>query len=343
MAINGLVFAPKQLQLAIAEETTFGTAVVSGFNELYVTSLSVLDYGGILKDDTPRHSGKRVRDVGDTFIQTAGGEYRIAFECILTKITLDLLMYGVLQNVSEAVGTPFQKDYVIDETTTQPDFSADAGKFYSVLFHNPITSESELLTSAILESLTINYDPGSNGGRLTASGTFVSGFAPNVGLDSSGYSLTSPGTAFYNVDDIVKKQINATDMVLDGFSFTYTNGYGRVPAIGGNSSGDAETYALTHYDMEGSSITVKYDANSKTFIDDFIAGTPRVIQIDYGATGVDSAFIQILRSCQFDGFEKDVSNELGAMVTIPFKLSQSGTTDAIEVEISNDEDRSWPT
>ena len=340
MAISGLVFSPKEWRVAIAEESTFGTAVISGFNELYVTSISKVDYSGIVKDDTPRHSGKRVRDVGDVHVQLAGGLYAYDFECVLTKITSDLLMYGVLQNVVEDMSTPFKKDYVVDENTTQPDFSANAGKFYTFLLHNPITSESELLTSAILENLTVFYAAGSNGGRLMASGRFVSGFAPNVGLDSSGYSFTSPGTAFYNTDDIVKKQINSVDMVLEAFSFNYTNGFQRVPSGGGDSSGDAETYALTNYDMEGSSITVKYDANSKTFIDDFVAGTTRKIQIDYGTTGNDSAFIQTINNAEIEGFDKDLSGGI-AMVTIPFKLAQTGSTNAIDIEISNAEDRTW--
>lgn len=340
MAISGLVYSPKEWRVAIAEETTFGTAVTSSFLELYVTSISKVDYSGIVKDDTSRHSGKRVRDVDDVHIQTAGGLYAYDFECVLTKITADLLMYGVLQNVSEAVGTPFKKDYVVDENTTQPDFSANSGKFYSFLLHNPITSESELLTSAILENLTVFYTAGSNGGRLMASGRFVSGFAPNVGLDSSGYSFTSPGTAFYNTDDIVKKQINSVDMILEAFSFNYTNGFQRVPTGGGDSSGDAETYALIGYDMEGSSITVKYDANSKTFIDDFIAGTTRKIQIDYGTTDNDSAFIQTINNAEIEGFDKDFSGGM-ALVTIPFKLAQSGSTNAIDIEISNAVDRSW--
>lgn len=341
MAISGRVLSPKEWQLAISEESTFKTAVVSGFKELYVLSMSVVDYGDIIKDDTPRFSGKRVRDTGDVHVQLAGGKYAIDFECVLTDITSDLLFYGVLQNVSEAVGTPFQKDYVIDETTTQPDFTANNGKFYSVLLHNPITSESELLTSCILESLTITYDPGSNGGRLMASGRFVSGVIPNVGLDSSGYSLLSPGTAFYNVDDITLKQINGADMVLNGFTFVYTNGAQRVPVGGGDSNGNLETFALTAYDMEGSSINVKYDENSKPFIDDFVAGTTRKIEVNYGTTGNDGALLQAINNAEIDGFNKDLSNELGAMVEIPFKLAQTGTTNAIDIEISNAVDRSW--
>ena len=43
MAISGLVFSPKEWRVAIAEESTFGTAVTSGFNELYVTSISKVD------------------------------------------------------------------------------------------------------------------------------------------------------------------------------------------------------------------------------------------------------------------------------------------------------------
>jgi len=341
MAISGLVYAGKEFRLAIAEESTFGTPVTSGFLELLVMGISDIDFGGIVKDISPRHSGKRVRDVDDVLIQTAGGEYRISFDCVLTNITADLLLYGLFQNVSEAMGSPFQKDYVVDENTTQPDFAANGGKFYTVLIHNPITSESQRLTSAILESLTISYDPGTAGGRLTASGTFLSGFAPNVGLDSSGYSFTTPGNVFFNIDDIAKKQINAVDMVLGGFSFVYTNGAMRVPAGGGDGSGDCETYALTHYDMEGSTIRVKYDANSKTFIDDFVAGTPRVIQIDYGTTGSSPALLQIIRSAQFDDYQKDLNTELGAFVDIPFFLSQSGTTNAIDIEASNAVDRSW--
>ena len=139
MAISGKVYSPKEWRVAISEETTFGTAVTTGWLELYVTSISKVDYSGMLKDDTPRQAGKRVRDLDDIHVQLAVGHYAYDFEFVLTAITSDLLMYGVLQNVSEAVGTPFKKDFVIDETTTQRDFFLNEGKVYSFLLNNPIT------------------------------------------------------------------------------------------------------------------------------------------------------------------------------------------------------------
>ena len=337
MAIDGDVHSGKQFRLAIAEETTFGTAVATGWKELLVRSISDIDFGGVVKDFEPRHAGKRVRDASDNFIQEAGSEFRMSFDCVLTDLTADLLMYGVLQNVSEAAGTPFKKDYVIDETTTQPDFSGNNGKFYTVLLHSPVTSESYRMTSAVLESLTINYDPGAAGGRATASGTFVSGFVIDQSTDSSGYTFTAPGTDYYKPQDITVKQINDVDVVLGGYSFTFTNGWARV---GHDTTGDAETYALTMYDMSGS-MTVKYDDNTKNLVDDFLAGTTRKLEIAYGSTGVDGAFFITINNALFDGNARDFANEMGVFLEVPFVLSQSSTTNAIDVEISNATDRTW--
>lgn len=340
MAIDGKIRSGKLFTLGIEEETVFGTNVASTMLELLVPqgSLTDIDYGGKIFDDSPTHDTKRMRDISDIFSQYAGGEFRLPFTCYATKITLDLLLKALFQIVAENASTPFQKDYFWDETVTQPDFVADAGSFWTVLLGSPISSDTVALTSCILDTLSLTMDLGSNGGRLMCSGTWYSGFAPTQ--DHASTSLTSAGTAFYHFSQMTSKKVATNDVVISGYNLTFNNFAKRV---GFDANGDAETYAIgiPVYDMDGSSITLLYDANTKDIIDDFVTGTTKAIVLNTGSTGVDSALITTIANAEYTGVERDFSGDLGTFINLGFKAAQTGTTNAVDVEISNAVDRVW--
>ncbi|MEE9162010.1 MAG: hypothetical protein V3U35_03475 [Candidatus Neomarinimicrobiota bacterium] len=353
MAIDADVHSAKQWELAIGEETALGTeqTTAGNFKLLHVTRHGSVNLTGLIRDATRRARGQRVKHNQDVYFTKASGEVSLPFECIATDITLDYLLYLVMQDlVGEASPTPFAKVLEWDAATVQPDFAAisgpaSAGKLVTVLQRGPVASEHRRLSSAILRNLVLRLDPGLNGGRLTCEGVFWSGmsnsFSPSQNQSITG--ATQPGTDYYHFARLVSKSLAGNDMVLGGFELRLDN---RVARVGSDSSGDAQAYALgvPGYAATGV-ISVKYDDNSKDTIDSFLTSaydTQLVLAWGSGADPVTTDGDLLLKlNVNFAGNAFDFGREDGVFLTIPFECVDDGSNEAVEIEIANATDRAW--
>jgi hypothetical protein len=231
MAIDTNLYSKNQFRFAIAEESSFGTAITTqtNFKELWITEPVQIDYSGIVRDEAKRADGKRVLSHTDVYVDDNGGEYTVSVSGILTDLTADLLIYGVMQDlVSEAATTPYLKSFEWDGSTTG-DSSGVPLKYYTLNGYNPATDESWQLKTAVLKSLTISADPGTNGGRATFNATFWSGFPPvQTGLTVSPASWVSPGTDYYVFQKLNTKTLGGSDLVLGSVNFEFNNNVVRV-------------------------------------------------------------------------------------------------------------------
>ena len=341
------VHAASDFRVAIAQEDTFGTANTTqgDFYELHITDNAQVDWGGLIRESVKRSNGKRVKDNKDVFVQTAGGTYTVSVSGVLTDNTADLLLYGAIQDLaSEGDSTPFQKIFELDASTTQPDFGANGGKFYTMLLSNPASGENIQLKSMVISSLAINGSAGDAGGRATFTATFFTGFPPTYGATATAASWVAPSTDYYIFQQASAKTINGAAMVVNSFSFTVENGATRV---GFDSSGHPETYAMglgDGYAVTGE-MSVKYDANSKDFVDTFIANptagsAEHAVIMEFGTSGADG-HLKFDVNALYTGNSLDFGNEAGVFVSLPFEGVDDGTNEAIEVTISNAIDRSW--
>lgn len=341
------VHAASDFRVAIANETTFGTANTTQgeFYELHITDNAQVDWGGLIRESVKRSNGKRVKDNKDVFVQTAGGTYTVSVSGVLTDNTADLLLYGAIQDLdSEDASTPFTKIFELDASTTQPDFGADGGKFYTMLLSNPASGENIQLKSMVISSLTINGSAGDAGGRATFTATFFTGFPPTYAATATAASWVAPTTDYYIFQQASAKTVGGAAMVVNSFSFTVENGATRV---GFDSSGHPETYALglgDGYAVTGE-MSVKYDANSKDFVDTFIANPTAgsaedAIVMEFGTSGADG-HLKFDVNALYTGNSLDFGNEAGVFVSLPFEGVDDGTNEAIEVTISNAIDRAW--
>lgn len=343
------VHAASDFRVAIANETTFGTANTTQgqFYELHITDNAQVDWGGLIRESVKRSNGKRVKDNKDVFVQTAGGTYTVSVSGVLTDNTADLLLYGAIQDlVSEAATTPFEKIFELDASTTQPAFGAadpSEGKFYTMLLSNPASGENIQLKSMVISSLQITGSP-DGGGRLSYTATFFTGFPPTYGATATASSWVAPSTDYYIFQQAATKTVGGNAMVVNSFTFGVENGATRV---GFDSSGHPETYALglgEGYAVTGE-VSVKYDANSKDFVDAFIANPTAgaaedTIIMEFGSSGADG-HLKFDVNALYTGNSLDFGNEAGVFVSLPFEGVDDGTNEAIEVTISNAIDRGW--
>ena len=347
MAISGTTYAQTSFRIAIAQEATFGTPIATqaSFYELDIVSPTQPDMAsGVVEDYRKRSDGKRVNSRQNWYRSTVGGMYVIPFECIVTAETGDLLISAALQDLtSEGATTPYDKIWDWDEATTGPDFSADAGKFFTVIGYDP--AEDWAATSCVIRNMTFSSSPGTNGGRLTASGEFVTGFdidiTPEAAVPAS-WVATSPGTEYFPFQLYTTCTASSADLVPYSFSLTVNNGAVRV---GHDSSGDAQSYFMEFFDVTAE-IVAKLDANTKNLLITYRlnpatnGASDNPVVMAWGAVGSKGGLQFTMNGVLTAPNTRDFGQESGVGVTLSYAGSDD-TTSALEVKMTNTIDRSW--
>ena len=352
------VHSGKQARLFIAQEDTFGTARSDaaawatnnqdGVICLQPTGdLSPADLGGVVRNSEIRAHGQRVKKHTDIFVSQNGSFATMPFEVLPTRHDLDFLLMGVMQDIEseEASGT-FSKLFTINRDTTQPDFGAissayDEGLLMTVTLDDPIASENDQLTSAIISELTLSSDPGNYGGRLVASGNFYSGFSLDHDNNLAPASSIIPDTDYYNHSLLTTKAIESAALgVVNSFSITINNNAQRV---GSSTTGNAESYAIgiPEYSITGE-MSLKYDSTTKDMVNDFLSGTDRLISLGYGSGTADGSLL-IKVNAIYTGHVKEFGGDSGMFLTIPFEAvdNLADSHNALEIQMANSLDRAW--
>jgi hypothetical protein len=344
------IYAPTQFRFGIAQQIAWATPITtqSAFKELDITSPVQPDYGsGVVEDTRKRSDGKRVLSHTDTYRATTGGTYIIPFECIATSAVLDYLLYGVMQDLtSEAATTPYQKIFDMDKSTVPGDFSAftaltDAGIMFTLNGYEPATTESWSARNCILKSLTLSASPGTNGGRLTVSGEFITGFDITLGATVTPASWTAPGVTFYPFQSYANCTVAAANLVPYSFSLTMTNNAVRS----GNASGNCTNYYIAQFDAD-MEIVAKLDAITKDMIDTYRAnpadGSAEVAVImDWGSDGVSGHLKFLMNGIYTGPTTRDFGAESGVGVALSYSGRDHGANKALVATIANALDRAW--
>lgn len=323
-----------------SEESTFGTAIAdNGTFEAMTSAPPTPDYG-VLQSVDIKHRNQVYADIDDEYTTQAGGLRVLPFgETPIRIEDLGVLLYSVTQSVTENGLSPYQKDYAIGTSWSAPDFSSNGGIFHTVGIRDTIASNHKKFTSCVLRSLTLKYDP--SDGRLMASGEWVSGFQGDVVANFTG--TWAPNTQTYlDFNAPTTKTVGGSNMLTTGWEITINNNVGRV---GNDSSGDAENYKIGIPEIEiTGSVSTIYDTNSDGFLADFLSGSPRAIAFADGGSGTGTAgyFDINLPSVVFTGNEDDYSQDVGRVVTLPFKAVGDGSTNGLmTAEVSDGVDQSW--
>ena len=185
----------------------------------------------------------------------------------------------------------------------------------NIIINNPDTDEDRVMHSAILQNLGLSMDVATDGGRVHMTGQFMSGYKPTIGTDS-----TSPATT--NADytngifDLTTMEIGGHAVTLKSFNINLENPASRVGFQG--TSGETDGYVRgADVNVTGSAV-IKVDANSTTYLDDWISNTNTIITMESGAS-----WSIALAAAKITGHVNDWADD-GAFVEIPFV----GTTGA---------------
>jgi hypothetical protein len=276
----------------------------------------------------------------DQFRTRKGGFVTLDFEVPAEREGIVRLLTSVLQDHSESGAGPYVHTIEASSSAalSRPDFdatsSAGVPSLFDIGLYGPASGEDKLITSAALQSLTMNFDM--SDGRCLLSGTFYSGFASSTGflvgqtLTANSGEPTLMHTAPTQIESYFDTKTldiggSATNAIITGVSFTFENNLARV---GRDANGDAENYAfgIPSVNITGE-ISLMYDDNfndgASNVIQDFLDGTPATLILQQGDGTVSSAGeLNITAEIYSTAVNYDLNADTGAIITIPFKVIQ---------------------
>jgi len=335
-----VVYTSSDEQWSFAEQTTWGTAVGDA-----AASMGILTEGfgvdsAINFRNPPRARSQRYNHTNDIIADQKGVAFQTnGLSTPALHDVLDFLLYGVMQNVVESTlsASVHRKTFTFPET--QPDFSVNAGEFFTIWGNSQVASNNQKMHDAIISELAISCSNGSNEGELFASPTF---FARNHS-DVANYSgtVTYPtllATNEFMFYDIVTAKIGGNAVVLgdNGFSITIRNSASKV----GQSSGVFESIVLQRYDVEISA-NILWDSVSRSLAANTKDGTTVTFEFEWGVAGA-VGHLEFTGSAKISDAVNIEHAQEGNFVTIPLVCAGSyGVTEPLQVIMTTANDRGW--
>ena len=196
-ALDNTVYGSKQYEAYLSLQTdALGTNDVSGtLYKLRVPTVNDIDFTAGYQTADIERTGQRVLRPTDHLKVYKGGTFTWAFDGLVVEN--QALLQLSLQLVSEDDSPSGTVAMTGNQGTVAYEQGATTGEYACLVLASPDADKDRLMHSSILQELTLSMDPATNGGLMTASGTFWSGYQPVIGAEGTGADATA-GTA----DDI---------------------------------------------------------------------------------------------------------------------------------------------
>ena len=363
MAISKVIRPISDVRVGIKAESSFGAGLDNdgtdgtAYRQLPVVQVQKPTFN-VTRESRLLSGRGLVKHKDDTIINTRGGTVTMPFDCIATPKLLAQHLALVLQEHSESGSYKH-----LFEVGGQGSETAQIGGTISNNIPHTVNlayyaqaSGGTRISGAMVSDLALSLDYGTNGGFMTMSGNYFSGFSNPLAAGTSletDFTLanwTAPeATGYYNIGDMSTKTLvsdgSAKDLVLKSMNLNIANGVNRV---GFNTNGDAEMYSIPEYTITGD-MTIKLDDNfdytsGANVVQDFLDGDTLPLAINIGdgtLSSVGEANIQM--NIQYTGDPGQDISENGIFHTLAFECVSTGASDnneAFEIQIFNGESQS---
>jgi hypothetical protein len=258
---------------------------------------------------------------------------------------LDYLLYGFFQNVTEDVGSPFKKTFTIHKTA-QPDFSANAGEFFTVIAFDPITAKSQKFADVIIQGLTFKCQPGAEGFIRVDVDMVARGLPTHASTPSGTWTAASSDLWHYaDVDTATFNFGASTDMHLEGaWELAMTR-----PVTGFSQDGAGSFESLRLGKPAGTfKISMSHGAGTDLLrtAQETNPGTQGDLRIGIGNTtpGTDDGDLDFAWSGKLDasgGVKINNSGDVSLVEIAGMMLADDASSDMITVIMANTQDRQW--
>ena len=318
--LDNTVYSGKQFEAYVSlQSDALGTNDVSGtLYKIRLTEVNDIDFSAGFQTADIERVGQRVMRPTDHIKVYKGGTFTWSFSdyVVESEAALQLLLTLATEDETPAVtsvATGAQGTAVYEQGLA-------TGAYACVVISSPDASHDRLMHSAILQELTLSMDPTSNGGRLTASGTFWSGYQPVIGAESTAADATAVDwtKGFF---DCTTTQVGGDDVVMNNFDITISspakrNGYETVNSIAAEPS----AYMRGGQISVTGNVSVKLDDNVAQIItEEFLAGVSANISIGDGST-IDFD----IPTAKYTGHTNTVTDS-GVFVDLPWMATADGS------------------
>ena len=230
------------------------------------------------------------------------------------------LMYpkhgGTITSSITYPAAPTVSDYGHGET------AGTESKCAFLILQNPDTSEDRYMHSAILQNLDFSMDAGTDGGRLRASGQFMSGYKPLIETNSVSYDTDQEKSDYAKgLFDCTTTSFGGSSVTVRSFSLSISNPANRIGFQG--SSGETDGYVRGGTFGITGSITMKIDDTTNAFlVSKWQTNTNVAIQVGNGST-IDFS----IPEANISGWNMDMADE-GVFVEVPFTATSGSDAGA---------------
>jgi len=344
-------YSGKQFKAAVGLHTSnFGVATVAGtMYYLRLDEFNDIDFSAGYSTAVVERTGQRVIRPSDhitahTSTNAAGGEYTWAWSNYVPEN--EALFHALVTSLTETADVTATEKLIGTASTNSYTQAASNSYQLALQLISPDADKGRYMYSAIVQDMTFAWDAGTNGGKLTTSGTLYSGYRPII-YDNSGVTVNATAVASggWNLDLFQMDAITiaTNSVVCKAFTVTISNPAKRTgnkavteasPGSAGVVFGQPESYMRGGLlDVTGS-ITVKMDDNTIGLLDNWQRATSTAIVFgDHATIGSATCHINV-EGAKLTGFNKDYAAEDGVFIEIPFQGTADGANSLIDWKIT---------
>jgi hypothetical protein len=325
-ALDNTVYSGKQYEAYVSlQSDALGTNDVSGtLYKLRIPEVNDIDFSEGFQTADVERSGQRVLRPTDHIKVYKGGVFTWSFDNLV--IENEAVLQLLLQLVSEDASPAATVAMTGNQGTVAYEQGATTGEYACVVLSSPDADKDRLMHSSILQELTLSMSPENNGGLLTASGVFFSGYQPVIAAEG-----TSPDATAVNYTkgffDCTTSQVGGDDVVMNSFDVTISNPATRVGYETVNSiAGEPCAYMRGGQIAVTGNVSVKLDDNSAQIItEDFLVGNSVNISIGDGSS-IDFD----IPTAKYTG-HTHANTDSGVFVELPFTATADGSDALITI------------
>ena len=318
-ALDNTVYSGKQYEAYLSlQSDALGTNDVSGtLYKLRLSEVNDIEWSEGFQTADVERTGQRVMRPTDHIKKYNGGTFTWTFDNLIVEN--EAVLQLLLQLVSEDASPEGTAQILGNQGTVAYEQGATTGEYACLVLASPDADKDRLMHSSILQELTLSMSPDNNGGLLTASGTFWSGYQPVIGAEGTSADATSVDwtKGFF---DCTTSQVGGDDVVMNSFELTISNPATRVGYETVNSiDGEPCSYMRGGQISVTGTVAVKLDDNvAQILTEDFLAGTSANVSIGDGSS-IDFD----IPTAKYTG-HSHTNTDSGVFVEIPFM----GTADS---------------
>jgi len=318
--LDKTVYSGKQYEAYVSlQSDALGTNDVSGtLYKMRLTEVNDIEFSEGFQAADVERTGQRVMRPTDHIKNYNGGTFTWSFDNLI--IENEALLQLLLQLVSEDDSPSGTVAMTGNQGTVAYEQGATSGEYACVVLSSPDADKDRLMHSAILQELTLTASPDNNGGRLTASGTFFSGYQPVIGTEGSSPDATAVDytKGFF---DCTTSQVSGDDVVMNSFELTISNPATRVGYETVNSvDGEPCAYMRGGQISVTGTVSVKLDDNTAQIItEEFLTGTSANVSFGDG-----SSLDFDIPTAKYTG-HTHTNTDSGVFVELPFMGTADGS------------------